>query len=64
MQQTNRELAGAMSNYKLEMEKAQMNNSEILTHLTELTQAYDALKHQFNDLSAQKDICEVCGSAL
>ncbi|XP_037732400.1 intracellular protein transport protein USO1 [Drosophila subpulchrella] len=58
MQETNRELAGAMSNYKLEMEKAQMNNSEVQTHLNELTQAYEALEHQFDDLSAQKDVCE------
>ncbi|XP_016952752.1 myosin heavy chain [Drosophila biarmipes] len=58
MQETNRELAGAMSNYKLEMEKAQAYSSETLAHISELTQAYEALKQQFNDLSAQKEVCE------
>ncbi|KAH8363092.1 hypothetical protein KR084_005254 [Drosophila pseudotakahashii] len=58
MQQTNRELAAALSNYKAEMEKSERTNTEINERLTGITQAYEDLRLQFTDLSGEKEICE------
>ncbi|XP_044251410.2 putative leucine-rich repeat-containing protein DDB_G0290503 [Drosophila takahashii] len=58
MQQTNRELAAALSNYKPEIEKLKVTNTEIHERLTGITQAYEDLRVQFDDLTGEKDVCE------
>ncbi|XP_043656343.1 early endosome antigen 1 isoform X2 [Drosophila teissieri] len=58
MQQTNRQLAGACTGLKTDLERAEVAKSQIQQELTEFKQMYEALSLQFEDMCAQKENCE------
>ncbi|XP_017083721.2 COP1-interactive protein 1 [Drosophila eugracilis] len=58
MEETNRELSSALGKCNTELEQSLVTNSQILEHCTGITGSYESLRLQFEDVTAQKELCE------
>ncbi|XP_016969169.1 rootletin [Drosophila rhopaloa] len=64
LQQTNRELAGVINNFKIELERSKVINTELMKYNNEITEEFEGLKITFEAMTAEKELCEANISQL